>query len=303
VGSDASLGRLNFLSFENKVTRGFDNGGWASNDPFRLRADLGRGAWRPHLMTRMQELRIAMLCDNSNVVGDEREYDGAIDAAAVWAPLAPTVTKLELICRSSICHASDLETGMYAGLGVLTGLRTLDVKMQSEPRCPVNFELVHLRHLTALSVQGYRGPPINLASFPRLVHVKIESVDLEPLMLSSVAEHRRLASLSVSGRPRYEEPLLEDIPLRELATKPRLNLAQLFGGGRGLAALTALSFERVELAWGAAAVAGAPPAAGFAAGAAALLPSLRSLEIKQDVEMEEDVREFVVPAAMALGRG
>jgi hypothetical protein len=286
AGSDAVLGRLRRLKMENFVKKD-ENCRWAFNDPLYLRADLDAGALRPHLLTRVQELYIHVVEYEGYL--EPREYDGATPAGAEWAPLASTVTKLELV--SQVYDHSDLETGMYAGLGALTGLQSLVVRSFTSVNL-VDFGRVHLPNLTFLSVQRYRGRSIDVARFSRLVHVEVESSwNPEPLVLSSVAALGRLASLRISGEGDPWHP------------KNRINLAQLFGGGRPMAALTSLSFDWVKLAWDATPVAGAPSAAEFVASAGALLPSMQSVYISEYVEMEGGVQDFVAPALRALGGG
>jgi hypothetical protein len=293
MGNDAILGRLRRLSLEMEDRGNRSLRRRASNDPLHLRADLDAGLWRPHLLTRLQKLHVTMFIHEMSFVAGFDEYVGNTSTRAVWAPLAPTVTELTLDYGSLTLQEFDLDTGLYVGLGVLTGLRALYVKGTNKHHSPVDFGRLHLNRLTFLSVQDYRGPPIDVARFLRLVHVEVESGVTEPLVLSSVAALSQLASLRVSKWP----CTIQSDP------KPRLNLAQLFGGGRRLAALTGLSFDRVALAWDATVVPGAPTAPEFAARAGMLLPSLRLVKINERVEMEEGVREFVVPAVLALGGG
>ena len=59
---------------------------FVSDDPFRLRADLGAGLWRPHLLTSVQELSIRMSCSYAFPLTAGRPphmFGGATPAAAL----------------------------------------------------------------------------------------------------------------------------------------------------------------------------------------------------------------------------
>lgn len=113
------------------------------------------------------------------------------DAGAVWAQLAVQVTKLEVDLTFE--PYNDPSTGIVAGLGALTALRSQyvygydtkagwqvgDDELPREPIPPLDFTRLHAPHLTYLRFNCANTLP-NMDTLPRLVDAHVTFYDASP---------------------------------------------------------------------------------------------------------------------------
>ncbi|MCX8521941.1 MAG: F-box protein, partial [Rhodoferax sp.] len=247
VGSDAALGRLRTLLL---LQTGTTREAMAAEDPLFLRSALDAGTWQPHRLTSLEDVGIKLqrvielsfslrLPRSSSRVGSE------------WAPLASQVTRLDVTGAFGLLR--EPSTGIIAGLGVLTTLRSLTICTPTGTVCdhnnvsPLVIDRLHAPHLTGL-VNEWAFPPLNLAAFTRLVSVWVlsQAPGQAPLILRSLVALSHVRKLWLGNNN---------------VSPPFVSLAELFISGSGLPALRELELQNMVLEWDTTGLDGAPTAA------------------------------------------
>ena len=182
------------------------------------------------------------------------------------------MTKLEV--HVDVPLMQEPSTGIVAGLGALTALRSLELLAPPGVRAkaghgpaPLALDRVRAPHLTNLNTE-WTTTPLNLAAFPSLVDVNVWSC--RPLQAPIILR-------SLVARPHVRK--LELVNTSD--TTPFMNLAQFFAGGAGLPALYHLHLYNLCLEWDTTGLADTPTAAEFATRARELLPSLVKVDIDE----------------------